>query len=286
MTAQSAHIYDVDEASFQAAVIERSRTVPVVVDFWAPWCGPCRQLGPVLERLATELQGQFELAKLNTDENPRISQTFRVEGIPAVKAFKDGKLFSEFTGALPEPQVRAWLMPLLPSVADRLAEQGDELAAAGHFNAAEDVYREALTKQAVHAASAVGLARILAERGELGEAEALRILSSYPNDQRANQLRGEIGLRKASSGVGDQQALEARLAADPKDAAAHYELGMAQAAAADYEPALNHLLSLVRLDRSYKDDAGRKAMLDLFSLLGDDSPLTQSYRKQLSYLLF
>jgi putative thioredoxin len=283
MTTHSKHVYDVEDATFQAAVIDRSHTVPVVVDFWAPWCGPCRQLGPLLERLADQYDGQFELAKLNTDENPSTSQAFRIEGIPAVKAFKDGRMVTEFTGALPESQVRAFLTRILPSEADRMAQRADELAAAGHVNAAEDSYREALSKQAVHSGAAVGLARLLANRGE--EDEALRILSTYPNDASANQLRAEIGLRKAN-GSTDRKELEERLAADPKDVEANYQLGMALAAEGDYDPAFEHMLAVVRLDRGYGEDAGRKAMLDLFNLLGDESPLTQRYRKQLSYLLF
>jgi putative thioredoxin len=286
-THSSAFVFDVDEQSFQTTVLERSRTVPVVVDFWAPWCGPCRQLGPILERLAGESGGQFELAKLNTDENPNISQSFGIQGIPHVIAFKDGKAANQFTGALPEPQVRAFVAKLLPSEVDRLTEQGEELAAAGHFNAAEDAFRAALQKQAVHPRAAVGLARILAERGEIGEAEALRVLSSYPNDAQANQLRASIGLRKAGAeSGGDRQALEERIANNPRDVAAHYELGLALAAEGQQEQALQRLLEVVRLDRSFNDDAGRKSMVDLFSVLGEDSPLTQTYRKKLGYLLF
>ncbi|HZU77530.1 MAG TPA: thioredoxin, partial [Dehalococcoidia bacterium] len=208
MTTHSAYVYEVDERSFQSAVIERSRTVPVVVDFWAPWCGPCRMLGPVLERLAGEYSGRFELAKLNTDENPSISHTFGITGIPAVKAFKDGRVVNEFVGALPESRVRDFLQTLMPSEADLLAARGDELAEAGHMNAAEDAYREALAKQPVHAGATVGLARVLAGRDEAGKQEALRLLAGFPKDQRAQQLKAEIALSGAAGA--DTAALEAR----------------------------------------------------------------------------
>jgi putative thioredoxin len=285
MATHSAYVFDVDERSFQSAVIERSRTVPVVVDFWAEWCGPCRMLGPILEQLAEQHAGAFELAKLNTDENPRIAQAFRIQGIPAVKAFKDGRVVDEFVGALPESRVQEWLQRFLPNEADALAAQGDELAAAGHQNAAEDAYREALSHRPDHAAATVGLARVLAGRGEPGEVEALRLLSALPADPRANQLRAEIGLRKAG-GDADLEGLERRVQENPGDAAAQYELGAALAAQGRYEPALEHLLESVRRDRTLNDDAARRAMIDLFNVLGEESPLTQTYRKQLSYVLF
>ncbi|HLZ73080.1 MAG TPA: thioredoxin [Dehalococcoidia bacterium] len=285
MTTHSAYVFDVDERSFQSDVIERSRSVPVVVDFWAEWCGPCRMLGPVLERLAEQHAGAFELAKLNTDENPRIAQAFQIQGIPAVKAFKDGRVVEEFVGALPESRVLDWLQRFLPNEADALAARGDELAAAGHQNAAEDAYREALAHTAGHAGATIGLARVLAGRGEVGEAEALRLLSALPADPRANQLRAEIGLRTAGGGA-DLAELERRVAENPGDAAAQCELGTALAAQGRYEPALEHLLESVRRDRTLNDDAARRAMLDLFNILGEESPLTQTYRKQLSYVLF
>ena len=281
----STAIPDVTEATFATDVVEASSTRPVVVDFWAEWCGPCRMLGPVLERLADEHAGAFELAKLNTDENPRISQAFQIQGIPAVKAFKDGRVVDEFVGALPEPRVRDWLQRFLPNEADALATRGDELATAGHHNAAEDAYREALSHTPGHAAATIGLARVLSGRGEVGEAEALRLLSALPADPRANQLRAEIGLRKAGGGA-DLAALERRVQENPRDPAAQYELGAALAAQGRYEPALEHLIESVRRDRAWNEDAARKAMIDLFNVLGEESPLTQSYRKQLSYLLF
>jgi putative thioredoxin len=284
MTIGSTFVYDVTDASFQTDVIERSRQTPVLVDFWAPWCGPCRLLGPILEQQAEANGGAFELAKLNTDENPRTASTYRIEGIPAVKMFKDGRVAGEFVGALPEAQVKAFLARFLPSEADRLTARGDELTTAGHMNAAEDAYREALTKTIVHPAAAAGLARVLAARGAVDE--ALKLLEGYPQDPRAAAVRAEIQLQQVGGEGVDSADLEERIAADPADVDARYKLGMALAARGSYEQAMDQLLEVVRRDRTYDDDAGRRALVDLFNLLGNDNPLTPVYRKKLSYLLF
>lgn len=276
-------VRDVDEQSFVRDVIERSRSVPVVVDFWAPWCGPCRQLGPVLERLVASYAGRIELAKLNTDENPGLARQYRIEGIPAVKAFRDGRVLTEFTGALPEPQVRAFLARLLPSRADDLATQAATLAYSGDAAGAEETYRRALEEDRGHRAATIGLARMLTARGE--NAEAMTLLANLPADEEAIRLRAELNLKQTSAGL-DERSYEARLAADPTDIDAEYTLGMALAARGEYERGLEHLLEVVRHDRAYGDDAGRKAMLDIFALLGDTSPITQIYRRRLSSLLF
>lgn len=283
MTTHGASVRDATDADFQRAVIERSRDVPVVVDFWAPWCGPCRQLGPVLERLASEANGAWELVKVNTDENPRTATQYRIEGIPAVKGFRDGKMVAEFTGALPEPRVRAWLNGLLPSEADRLADEGAEMERLGYLATAEDRYRDALTQAPNHARATIGLARILAERGATDE--ALSLLDQLPSDPEARATRAAIQM-KATAGDADVPALEAQVAANPKDAVARYDLGRALAAKGDYGPALDQLLNVVKLDRTLDGDGGRKAMLDIFALLGDDDPRTHEYRKKLGYLLF
>ena len=181
--------------------------------------------------------------------------------------------------------MRAFLEPLLPSEADRLAERGDELAQAGHLNAAEDAYREALKQKSVHPGATIGLARILAGRGDVGRQEALRLLSVLPNDPAAAQLKAEILLSQAPAGASTDK-LEQRVQANPRDAAARYELGRALAAAGKHEQALDQLLESIRLDRSYEDEGARKAMLALFDLLGGEHPLTQDYRRRLSRVLF
>ncbi len=280
---QSLPVYDVTEQSFEQDVIERSRTVPVVVDFWAPWCGPCRLLGPVLESLVRSYEGRVELAKLNTDEALNLSYRYGIEAIPAVKGFRDGEVVTEFTGVLPEPQVRSFLERLLPSEADRLAELAVQQAYRGDTAAAEETYRQALRSDPGHRASSIGLARLLAARREADE--ALALVRALPGDDEAARIVAEIGFSRAAEDV-DRSALKARLDADPRDVDALYRLAMAEAAAGEYEPALGRLLDVVRFDRSYGDDAGRKAMLDLFALLGDQHPLTQTYRRQLGYVLF
>src|SRR6266567_1414736 len=199
--AVSAFVHDVAERDFENVVIERSRQLPVVVDFWAPWCGPCRLLGPMLESLVGSYGGRIELAKVNTDENPEISARYRIEGIPAVKAFRDGMLKSEFTGALPEPQVRAFLQKLLPSEADELAYAGD---AAG----AEATYRRAIVQDSGHRAANLGLARLLLAHDEAED--ALRLLANLPADDEATRLRAEIGLKRSGTDA-DLRALRDRL---------------------------------------------------------------------------
>lgn len=276
-------VRDVNDAEFEAAVVRRSHQVPVVVDFWAPWCGPCRQLGPVLERLAGQAGGAWELVKVNIDENPRVAAQFRVQSIPAVKGFKDGRIAAEFLGAVPETQVRSFLQRLLPSEADELARSAAEMERDGFLATAEDRYRDALAKDANHAKATVGLARVLAARGDT--AGALALLDRRPADPEGQKLRAELTLKQAASDA-DLDALESRVRESPRDAAARYDLGRALAASGEYERALEHLLETVRLDRALDEDGARRAMLDIFALLGDDDERTQRYRRLLGSVLF
>jgi putative thioredoxin len=279
----SAYVKEVDERSFQNSVIERSKQVPVVVDFWAPWCGPCRLLGPVLESLIAGYGGRIELAKLNTDDNPTIAAEYRIEGIPAVKAFRDGAMVSEFTGALPEPQVRAFLQKLVPSEADDLADAAVRQAYGGDAAGAEATFRRALELDPNHRSANLSLARLLLARDEPDEAS--RLLANLPGDPEAIRLRAEINLQRGAAEV-DIVALRERIQRDPGDVDALYNLGMALAAGGDYQEAIERLLDVVRSDRSYQDDAGRRAMLEIFSLLGDEHPLTRDFRRQLGSVLF
>ena len=283
MTTHNAPVRDISDAEFDAAVIGRSHSVPVVVDFWAEWCGPCRVLGPVLERLAAESDGAWELVKINIDHNPRVATEYRVQSIPAVKGFRDGKMVAEFLGAVPETQVRTFLTRLLPSEADRLAREGAEMEASGYAATAEDRYRDALAQDSNRAKAIVGLARVLAGRDAIDE--AMSLLGRRPADPEVQKLRAEIALRQAG-GANDLAELRSRVQSNPKDAAGQYDLGRALAAAGDYEPALEHLLETVKLDRSLDDDGARKAMLDIFALLGDDDARTQQYRRLLGAVLF
>jgi putative thioredoxin len=288
-TAATPFVVDVTDATFEREVLERSKTVPVVVDFWAPWCGPCRTLGPILERQAQQQGGAFVLAKINVDENPEIASAAGARSIPLVIAFRDGQARSQFVGAQPESEVKRFLAAILPTEADRLVKEGGELLVAGHANAAEERFRAALAEDARHPTALIGLARVLGERGAAEEALALleRVVAAPAIEQEAERLAAELRTNAAAPAGGDElAALEAKARANPDDLAARIDYGRALAAARRYEAALAELLACVEADPHFGEDAARKAILDVFGVLGGDHDLVQEYRSALARVLF
>jgi putative thioredoxin len=268
-------VRDVTEAGFSADVLEASRTRPVVVDFWAPWCGPCRQLSPMLEAAAGRWAGQVDVVKVNVDEAPNLSRAFRIQGIPAVKAFRDGKLVAEFTGVQPAAVIEQLFAGLAPSEADRLAER----AANATGDDAERWYRAALEEQADHPLAVVGLARLLIDRGE--DAEARALLARAPSDPEARRLLAELALGNERD-AGTLDALRERV--ERGDQAARVELGRALAAAGDADNALAVLVAAAS-EPDIREDA-RAAAVEVFELLGDADPRVRAWRPKLAAALF
>jgi len=279
---------DVSEQDFEQSVVQRSHEVPVVIDFWAPWCGPCRALGPTLEKLAEEQQGKFILAKINIDENPMLAQAFQIQSIPAVKAVRNGALAGEFLGAQPEPNVRRFIEQLMPSEAESLAVEAQRLEEAGKAQGAESLYRAALAKETNQPLALLGLARVLVQRGEENDAQTLltRIPNTVPEHPAAQQLLAQLRLKQTGASAGDEQKSRDRLAADPNDLDARFELSQVLAAVGRFEEALTELLTIVKKDRKFRDEGARKAMLEIFEVIGARSDLAEHYRSELAKVLF
>jgi putative thioredoxin len=246
--------YDVSESDFEARVLERSRELPVVVDFWAEWCGPCRTLGPALEAAVAKREGEVELAKVDVDRNPNLAMAFEVASIPAVKAFRDGHIAAEFIGAIPPARIDAFLDGLVPSPADRLAATGDESS-----------LRAALEADPRHADAAGALGRILVERGDTDEAR--RLLGGFEGDFLADGLLARLELAGAN-GDADDDGLDEAFAA--------WDAGEAERALEGLQAAI------VRADDAERRDLLRRVMVAIFTELGPGDPLARAHRRRLA----
>ena len=285
-------IKDTTTAGFAADVIQESRRQPVLVDFWAPWCGPCKQLTPVLEKAVGAAGGQVKLVKMNIDEHPSIAGQLGIQSIPAVIAFRDGQPVDGFMGAVPESQIQAFIAKLggQNAAADIAAalEEARKAGESGDGETAGAIY-EAVLQQAPDNVDAIaGLATLLFEAGDTAGAEAL--LSGAPdaakNAPAVTALHARMTLAAQAGALGDPAELEKRVADNPKDHQARFDLAMAQNARGERMQAADNLLAIVRADRAWKDDAARTQLLQLFEAWGMADEATLSARRKLSSLLF
>ena len=275
----SGHIVDVTEATFENEVVIRSHELPVVVDFWAPWCGPCLVLGPILERLAIEAGGTFRLAKVNVDENPNLAIRYGVQGIPAVKAFANGQIKTEFGGAQPEPVVRRFIQRLAPTEAERAVEKAQSLLATRHWQEAEEAFRTVLAKDETNSAAALGLVESLLIQGR--GVEPTQILGNFPAGTEWAKAERLTPLAKLLADVeGDGPYPED----DPLEARLYQSTRLF--ARGNLPAAMDGLLDILREDKGYREGLPRQLLLAIFALLGDNDPLTRQYRDELASVLF
>jgi putative thioredoxin len=282
----SAHGVDVTNDTFEREVIEASKSTPVIVDFWAPWCGPCRVLKPVLEKLAAEYGGKFKLAKVNSDENQEIAAAYGVRSIPDVMAFKDGKPFSHFLGAVPESQVRAFIDGLIPTPAEIERERAAKLREAGDSPGAVEALRKAIDLDPANYPARLDLAELLIELKRLHEADAV-FAAVKPNldfDERLATLRAALAFARTASSASEAE-LKARLAANPADHDARFALAGLYAGMKQYREALEELLEIVRRNKDWKDGEARKQILAIFNLAGNQPELVSEYRRKLASAL-
>ena len=286
-------IKDTTTAGFPADVIQESRKQPVLVDFWAPWCGPCKQLGPVLEKVVNAAGGRVKLVKMNIDDHPSIAGQLGIQSIPAVIAFKDGQPVDGFMGAVPESQINEFI--------DRVAGKGapggqiaEALKAAaeardtGDAQTAADIYSAVLEQAPDNVEAMAALADLLFEAGDAAAAEA--ILATAPEDPKAEQalagIRSKMALAAQAAELGDAAEFERRLAADPKDHDARFDLAMIQNAKGDRMAAAESLLEIVKSDRTWREDGARAQLLKFFEAWGMTDEATLSARRRLSSMLF
>ena len=283
------------DAGFMAEVVEESRRQPVIVDFWAPWCGPCRQLTPVLEKAVTAAGGKVKLVKINIDENPAIAQQLRVQSIPAVYAFSAGQPVDGFMGALPESQVKVFIDRLTggegdegPSDLDALLALGAEDLAAGDLGGAGQAFAEALQIDPKNVKAIAGLARVYLSGGDAERAgEIAAMAPADANDPDLASVRAALALaEQAAQAEGETAELERRLAADAHDHEARLELAKALAGQGRMQEAVDHLLAIIEKDRAWNDDAARKQLLTVFEAAGPGSDVAKSGRRRLSSILF
>jgi len=281
------HSIDVSVQNFNTEVIEKSRTVPVVVDFWAPWCGPCRVLKPILEKLAEEYQGKFILAKVNSDENQALAGQFGVRGIPSVKAIYQGKIINEFSGALPEPAVREFLDRIIPNDSELNRQQAMSCYEKGDSKAALVLLDKAIELDPNNHTAKINKATLLFESNDLQAAKDL--IAQLPvNIQLAEsvkELLAKLELAARTQALPDKQTLLAQIQQDDMNLQARLDLASHYINEQAYDQALELLFAVLKKDRHYQDEIARKTILSVFTLLGPQDPRVRAARKTLASLL-
>ena len=284
---ESPFVFEVTDKDFDTKVLQKSKETPVVVDFWAPWCGPCRMLAPVLEKLVDERKGAVVLAKVNTDEEQRLAMQYHIESLPTVVAFRDGKPVLDFVGLAGELDIRSFLDRLAPTEAEKSAGAAAKLEKSDPAKA-EQLYRQALKDDPRQESAMLGLARVLIERDQHDEAAELleNVGAGGEHGAEAERLQALIWLNRTVAECADLKTLQARADAEPKNCGVRYELALRFARQGEYRPALDMLLSAGEMDRKLAAGQVREAMVKIFQIIGVRDPLADEYRAKLSGLLY